>query len=84
MSDIHDINGRPVTSSPKFTLTLEYEPLTGGLKFSGEMVNLDMTLNVLAQAARYFDARYRQQQAMIFKAEQERDAAIQRQIGLIT
>lgn len=81
MSNLTDLNGAPVTSEKKSTITIEYNHITGQMKVGGEIGTLDQALNVLAQATRYFQARYDHQQAMIFAAEAERDAQIQRRVG---
>ena len=73
MADLTDINGNAVTTSQKAVLTLEYELATGKLALGGELANLDLALNMLAQATRYIESQYRNQQLMLFQAEIQRN-----------
>lgn len=81
MSNLTNLNGEEVSSEKVSKLVIEYNHITGQMKVGGEMASLDLTLNVLAQATRYFEARYRHQQTLIFNAETQRDLAIQKRVG---
>lgn len=71
MAEITALNGHPLKSEgKKAVLTLEYELSTGKLAVGGEMGNLDLALNILAQATRYLENQYRNHQQRIFHAEQ--------------
>lgn len=73
MADLTDLNGKAVSSKPKAVLTLEMELTTGKLAIGGELANLDLALNMLAQATRYIESKYRNQQLMLFQAEVQRN-----------
>lgn len=69
MAEITNINGMPIGTSPKVRLVLEYDQHTGKLELGGDLQNVDLALNVLAQASRYFEAVYRFQQAQLMAAQ---------------
>lgn len=76
MGDLTNLNGAPVSSAKKCLLTLEYDQSTGKLALGGQMENLDLVLNVLAQATRWAETQYQLQQQMIFDANIKQDSRI--------
>jgi len=76
MADILGLNGQELYPGKKATLTLEYDMATGKLAVGGETANVDLALNILAQATRWFEARYQMAQAMQMQAEIQRDQQI--------
>lgn len=76
MAEITNINGEPI-GGRETRLVLKYDANTGHLGVDGDLQNIDRVLNVLGQAARYFEAVYRFQQAQIMnaQAQQERQVA---------
>lgn len=73
MAELTNLNGAPLSTGKKAVLTLEMELETGKLAIGGELANLDLALNMLAQATRYIDSKYRNQQMMLFQAEMQRN-----------
>lgn len=65
MAEITNLNGAPISSSPKVHIVLEYDQHTGKLQLDGDLGNVDLCLNTLAQASRYLEAVYRFQQAQL-------------------
>ncbi len=53
MSEITGLNGMPVASDKKRTITLEYDLRSTALKIGGELENMDLAINMLEQALRY-------------------------------
>lgn len=80
MAEITSLNGAPISSGKKATLTLEYELQTGKLAVGGEMGNLDLALNILAQATRYLEMQYRGHQMRLIQAEQAQAERLARMI----
>jgi len=81
MAEITALNGAPLKSEgKKATLTLEYELATGKLAVGGEMGNLDLALNILAQATRYLENQYRNHQNRLFQAQEAQDERLARMI----
>lgn len=80
MAEITSLNGAPISSGKKIVLTLEYEMATGKLAVGGEMGNLDVALNVLAQATRYLEMQYRATQMRMIQAEQAQAERLARMI----
>lgn len=80
MAEITGLNGEKITSGKKATLTLEYELQTGKLAVGGEMGNLDLALNILAQATRYLQAQYESHQKRMFQAQEAQAERLARMI----
>lgn len=78
MAEITNLNGAPVASAKKCLLTLEYDQSTGKLALGGQMENLDLVLNVLAQATRWAETQYQLQQQMMFANEMQRNERLSR------
>ena len=76
MADLSDLNGNSVHSPVKAVLTLELELTTGKLAIGGELANLDLALNMLAQATRYIQQQYVMQQQMLFQTEIQRNSQL--------
>ena len=51
--------GNGHTPEGKFQLVLDYDPATGVMNLGGNVQNLDVILNMLAQATRFVDVQYR-------------------------
>ena len=67
--------GNGDTKAPeKLQLVLEYDPTTATLKLGGNVMNLDMMLNMLAQATRFIDVKYRIVAAMQAQEEAKQAA----------
>jgi hypothetical protein len=64
----------------KATLTLEYELATTKLTIAGDLGNIDLALNILAQATRYLENQYRNHQNRLFLAEQAQAERLARMI----
>jgi hypothetical protein len=79
MAEITGLNGEKL-GVKKAVLTLEYELATGKLAVGGEMGNLDLALNILAQATRYLEAQQRYQQNRIFQAQEAQAERLARMI----
>ncbi len=80
MAEITALNGKALKSDRQVTLTLEYEMATGKLSIGGEMGNLDVALNILAQATRYLEAQQRFHQMKAFNAQAAQDERLARMI----
>ena len=80
MADLSDLNGNIIQSAKSVSIMLKYELNSGKLAIDGDLQNLDLALNVLAQASRWLMARYSLQQEMILNAEIDQ----QRQIAAMT
>jgi hypothetical protein len=80
VAEITGLNGAALSSGKKATLTLEYELATGKLAVGGELGNLDLALNILAQATRYLENQYRNHQNRLFLAEQAQAERLARMI----
>lgn len=78
MGDLTNLNGAPVSSAKKCLLTLEYDQSSGKLALGGQMDNLDLVLNVLAQATRWAETQYQMQQQMLFANEMQRNERLTR------
>lgn len=78
MGDLTNLNGAPVESDKKCLLTLEYDKTNGKLALGGQMENLDLVLNVLAQATRWAETQYQLQQQMLFANEMQRNERLTR------
>lgn len=65
-------------------LALDYDLLTGALNITGETPSVSITLAILHQAVREFDALDRMQRALKLQAEQKEQAENQRLAQLIT
>lgn len=76
MAEITALNGAPISSGKRLTITLDYELQTGKLALGGDLQNLDQALNVLGQATRWLEARYFLQQQMILQDEMQRDQSL--------
>ena len=81
MPEITGLNGNPVGGGKITRLTLEYDLSTGKLALGGDMHNLDLVLNVLAQATRYYEAQYHFGQSRAMSAQQAQDEKITRMIS---
>lgn len=80
MAEITGLNGVAMSSGKKAVLTLEYELATGKLAVGGEMGNLDLALNILAQATRYLESQYRAAQMRMIQAQMAQDERLARMI----
>lgn len=80
MAEITGLNGAPISSGKKAVLTLEYEMATGKLDIGGELGNLDLALNILAQATRYLESQYRAHQMRLFAAQEAQAERLARMI----
>ena len=81
MAEITSLSGTPVASGKITRLTLEYDLGTGKLALGGDMHNLDLVLNVLAQATRYCQAQYDYGQSRAMSAQAAQDEKISRMIS---
>lgn len=80
MAELTSLNGAPLRSERKVSIILNYDLNSGKLALDGDLQNLDLCLNVMAQATRWLDCRYQLQQSMILQSEIDQ----QRQIAAMT
>lgn len=80
MAEITGLNGEKISASKKATLTLEYELQTGKLAVGGDLGNLDLALNILAQATRYLEMQYRAAQMRMIQAQEAQAERLARMI----
>jgi len=66
-------NGEP-KAKEKLQIILNYDPATAVLQLDGNVMNLDMMLNMLAQATRFIDVKYRIVAAMQAQEEAKQAA----------
>lgn len=81
MSNPANGNGHAKTTA---SLTLDYDLLTGSLNIKGETPSISVTIAMLGQAMREFDALDRMQRALKLQSEQKEQAENQRLAQLIT
>lgn len=76
MSELTGLNGTPLVNEKKRTITLEYDLRTTRLNIGGEIENIDLTINLLEQALRYFKNQQLVTQIISTGQALERDARL--------